>query len=90
VLLSAPSVALIVAALLLYYFRSDIKLLLGRIASIRIAGGEFSLRQSDQNSRELAADPPPLPEPNAQLPQVDALAPEIQRLIEDERFHARL
>jgi len=86
VFLSAPPIAGTLAAIFLTLFRSEIRKLIRRTASIRFPGGELSTSQIERAAEELVENPEETRLPSAEpasLPPGLTLSPdEQQKLIE--------
>lgn len=96
ILLSAPSVALIVFVVALWLFRADFRALMRRIATLRFPGGEITTSQALRAEEPPAADnaQPLGATPAPDLPQNLHLTPEAQtrvlELFQAERARAYL
>jgi len=95
VLLSAPPVAGVVAALCLILFRSELRNLITRIATIRFPGGELSTSQESVAEKITGSSDTPPPSSDApNLPAGLVLGPEQQQkiveFVEAERARAAL
>ena len=83
VLLSAPPMTVLVVLGLVWVFKSDLKALVSRIATIKFPGGEFST--TSQTDRPEKTGPNELPTGSTEiaLPEGLTISPEHQKLVID-------
>ena len=85
VLLSAPPMTVVVVIVLVCVFRSDLKAIMSRIATIRFPGGELSTTSQIDHQEKTGPDelPPGSTGQNTALPEGLTLSPEQQELMRD-------
>ena len=81
VLLSAPPMTVVVVLVLVCIFRSDLKAIMSRIATIKFPGGELST--TSQIDRPAKTGPDELPPQETDLPEGLTISPEQQELVRD-------
>ena len=85
VLLSAPPMTVVVVIVLVCVFRSDLKAIMSRIATIRFPGGELSTTSQIDRQEKTGPDelPPGSTGQNTALPEGLTHSPEQQELMRD-------
>ena len=83
VLLSAPPMMVLVVIVLVWVFRSDLKELMSRIATIKFPGGELSTRVQTDSPEKTGPDelPPGSTGQKTALPEGLTISPEQQKLV---------
>ena len=83
VLLSAPPMTVLVVLGLVWVFKSDLKALVSRIATIKFPGGEFSTTSQTDRLEKTGPDELPTGSTETALPEGLTLSPDQQKLVTD-------